>query len=235
MCRQHDLAYDPACLSGLGDAPLNTIADEAGERVIPPYCFRPWCYVDADTCRSKSFERVFRSAYFTFESGADIFFSYSTCNSTAEDWLEVEDDILDSPALGGVALKAAIPTYQIPYMFKRNPNNTEEILSTTGEEYYDDRIPWEGAYPKYLKKLVEISQGDIKNVTFTHRSRASSLVHPTSSFTASVQDIQDGLLDMAVGPFWVTGTLSRGLAFQSIPSTILYSSLHIATISQLNV
>jgi hypothetical protein len=30
-------------------------------------------------------------------------------------------------------------------------------------------------------------------------------LYPDSSFTAAVQDIEDGLVDMAVGPFWITG------------------------------
>ena len=51
----------------------------------------------------------------------------------------------------------------------------------------------------------QISKGDIQNITYTSRSKASSHVHPTSKFTAAVQDIEDGLVDMSVGPFWITG------------------------------
>ena len=48
----------------------------------------------------------------------------------------------------------------------------------------------------------QVSNGDIKNLTFTYRSKSSSLVHPTSSFTAAVQDVSDGLV----------GTLPRTIA-----------------------
>ena len=48
----------------------------------------------------------------------------------------------------------------------------------------------------------QVSNGDIKNLTLTYRSKSSSLVHPTSSFTAAVQDVSDGLV----------GTLPRTIA-----------------------
>jgi len=44
----------------------------------------------------------------------------------------------------------------------------------------------------------------------------SGIVHPASSFTAAVQDIEDGLVDMAVGPFWVTSQRLQMASF-SLP------------------
>jgi len=38
-------------------------------------------------------------------------------------------------------------------------------------------------------------------------------VHPQSSFTAAVQDIMDGLVDMSVGPFWITSEFLNILIF----------------------
>jgi hypothetical protein len=55
-------------------------------------------------------------------------------------------------------------------------------------------------------------------MNFTHRSRVSGIVHPSSSFTAAVQDIEDGLVDMAVGPFWITSQRLRMSSF-SLPFT----------------
>jgi len=46
---------------------------------------------------------------------------------------------------------------------------------------------------------VRVSNGDIGGLNFTHVSRASNLEHPSSSYTAAVQDIANGLVDM-VGP-----------------------------------
>jgi len=64
----------------------------------------------------------------------------------------------------------------------------------------------------------QISNGDIQSMNFTHRSRVSGIVHPASSFTAAVQDIEDGLVDMAVGPFWVTSQRLQMASF-SLPFT----------------
>ena len=83
MCLQHDLVHDPACQ-----------VDQAGESLIPSYCFRPWCYVNPDVCKRDSMEQVYRSSYFPFDSGVDLFYSYSTCNSTADDWSSVHTDII---------------------------------------------------------------------------------------------------------------------------------------------
>ena len=39
-------------------------------------------------------ERAFQSSYITYESGINVYYSYSTCNSTAEDWFDyTADDI----------------------------------------------------------------------------------------------------------------------------------------------
>ena len=35
---------------------------------------------------------MYRSDYFNFNSGVNLFYSYSTCNSTADDWLDDEND-----------------------------------------------------------------------------------------------------------------------------------------------
>ena len=98
---------------------------------------------------------------------------------------------------------ASVPKYQVPIMFKRDENG--EPLGSAGSEYYDNSIGYDGIFPDYIENIVRISSGDIKNVSYTYRSRASSIIHPTSSYTATVQDIQDGLIDIGVAPFWVTG------------------------------
>jgi len=191
-CLQHDLHNDPACF-GDGD-----------DIIIPAYCFRPWCYVDADVCVRESNERVYRSSYFNINSGVDVFYSYSTCNSTADDWLVIGNGKVAHVNLGHITIKANVPTYVVPMLYKRDPNSND-ILHVTGSEYYDNSVPYEGVYPTFAERIMKFSGGDIKNITYTHRSKVSSDIHPTSSFTAAVQDIQDGLVDMSVGPFWITG------------------------------
>ena len=105
MCLQHDLLHDATCRVGL----------PADGNIIPPHCFRSWCYVDEAACKKYSGERVFRSSYFSFDSGLDLYYSYSTCNSTADDWLEAKNSVVgSSEAFGGVSLDANIATYVQP-------------------------------------------------------------------------------------------------------------------------
>ena len=63
----------------------------------------------------ESYERVFRSSYFDEDTGVDIHFSYSTCNSTADDWLETENTYkLEASVMGGKDILANIPSYRVP-------------------------------------------------------------------------------------------------------------------------
>ena len=84
-------------------------------------------------------------------------------------------------------------------------------------------IPFAGVYINYINEIVSISNGGIKDIAYTHQSKASDILHPTS-FTAAVQDIEDGLADMGVGPFWVTAERLKMVAF-TVPVGALY--LHI--------
>ena len=117
--------------------------------------------------------------------------------------MAVEEDIVGNRALGGASIVASTPHYVFPMVFKKDIYG--EPISSPGIEYYDNSVPFDGVYPTYVQQLVEISNGDIKNITLKHHSKAADIVHPSSSFTAAVQDVQDGLVDLAIGPFWITG------------------------------
>ena len=62
-------------------------------------------------------------------------------------------------------------------------------------------MPYEGVLVDYMDALKETSNGDF-TVTYTHGSKGSRLVHPTSSFSGVVQDVKDGLADMGLGSFY---------------------------------
>ena len=121
-CLQHDLIHDPAC-----DLTKVNVTN------IPAYCISPWCYVDMETCARDSEERVIRTEYF---GEADVFYSYATCNSTYE-WSELDSD--SKRVLGGISIKAAIPTYLVPMLYKMSDG---EILASPGDEYYNNRWVW---------------------------------------------------------------------------------------------
>ena len=62
-----------------------------------------------ETCIRKTLEHVFRSVYFD-----NLYFLYSTCNSTADDWLEFERDF----SLKGITIKTTVPNYLYPLLYK---------------------------------------------------------------------------------------------------------------------
>lgn len=171
------------------------------EKTFDNSCNRYWCYVEnKDSCMSSPSHRVYRSKYFaTANDGVDLFYAYTVCNSS--------DDLPSVPnpkqTLGGVTILTTTPqAYFPPYHYKRNGEG--EILSLPGEEYWNVSIPYEGVMIDYLDQVQALADGDF-TIEWTFGSKASRLVHPSSAYTASVQDIQDGLIDMAVGPIWVTG------------------------------
>lgn len=194
-CLQHDLLHDPKCLF------VNNTSN-TNNAIIPPYCFQSWCYVDASTCKRDSEEAVYKSDYF---STHDLFYSYSTCNSTDFFWTQQQELISNQGVVGGLAISAVIPTFQDPHMGKIMPNGTIFYDRVSdGEAYFNDSIPFGGLYIDYINAIVQLSNGDIKNASFTHSSKASIKQHPTSAFTAAVQDVENGLVDLGVGPFWIT-------------------------------
>lgn len=81
-----------------------------------------------ESCTRYSEDRVFRSEYFAEE---EVFFSYNTCDNSAEDWLVHEN------TMGGISIKAIVPVYNVPMLYK----TTEEgdVLASPGEEYYNNR------------------------------------------------------------------------------------------------
>eukprot|EP00986_Skeletonema_menzelii_P001101 scaffold298_cov130-Skeletonema_menzelii.AAC.4 len=140
--------------------------------------------------------------------------TYTTCNSTDYFWQQ-QSSANNVTVAGGVNISVAVPgLYVYPMINKQLPDGT--ILWTTTEDkryYFDDTIPYGGIYIDYVNSLVNVSNGDIQNMTFTHTSRASMKRYPTSSFTAAVRDVENGLVDMAVGPFWITGQRLRLTTF----------------------
>ncbi len=106
--------------------------------------------------------------------------------------------------LGGINLTAIVPTFTYPVMSKQLPSGAVWERTENNTYYFDDSIPFGGIYIDYVNAIAQLSNGDIQNdVMFTHTSRGS-LKRYTSAYTAAVQDVENGLADMAVGPFWIT-------------------------------
>ena len=217
FCLQHDLLFSPVCQD----------LDET-----KTYCLRRWCYVDLDSCKTNSSDRIYRSDYFGSSSGLifedsggiDLYYSYTTCNSTGADWEKYKKEQLPADKVLGAVSLVSLATNVMPFGFKRGP--TGDILNSTSPEYKNDSVPYQGVYIDYIEKLIGISNGDILMVNYTHRSNAASLINPTSTGTATVQDVADGLVDLAVGPYWITGERLKMTAF-----TVPLSAYHIKIIN----
>lgn len=148
-------------------------------------------------------ERVYRSEYFGSsqqvffqeEAGIDLYYSYTTCNSTGADWeaYKKEEATIDY-VLGNIAI-VSTPIYVIyPMVFKNDANGVN--LGTGSPEYKDDSVPFEGVYIDYAEELMRVSNGDIAMINYTHRSNAADLGYPSSPGTATVQVVADGLIGM---------------------------------------
>jgi hypothetical protein len=131
-----------------------------------------------------------------------LFYSYATCNSTGADWeaYKKEETALDM-VLGNIAILST-PIYVIyPMVFKQNTNG--EGLAIGSPEYKDDSIPFTGVYIDYAEKLMQVSNGDIAMINYTHRSNAADFGYPSSPGTATVQDVADGLIGMSILFIWL--------------------------------
>ena len=198
-CLRHDLIHDPIC----------QIDDLSSAVVVPEWCFQSWCYVDGNSCKKNSEEDVFKSDSFP---QLDIYYSYTTCNSTDSFWLDyVDSSLTNASVAGGVNISAVVPSLDNPVLHKELPDGTLVSYFNDVDDmyYFDDSIPFGGIYIDYVNSIVQLSKGDIQNVTYTHTSRASLKRYPMSSYTAAVQDVERGLVDMAAGPFWITGQRLR--------------------------
>ncbi|KAL9181674.1 hypothetical protein ACHAXT_012017 [Thalassiosira profunda] len=194
-CLPHDLGVDANCV----ESNMN------GNATMPQFCNRSWCYVNRTQCRATE-ERVYRSQMFPAESGVDMFFSYSTCGSSPADWFESTHY-----ALGGVAMTAIAPNYNIlPWVYTRDYDGT--IPAVPGEEYYDANVPPEGVHINFVNALQKMSDEDF-TVSYVPGSRASAKVHPSSPGNAAVQDVVDGIADIAIGPIWITGGRLKKVTF----------------------
>lgn len=155
---------------------------------------------------SSIIEHIYRSEWlnagsnsFIPEPGVDLFYSYTTCNSTDAGWEEFKAVGANNQVLGGIPIISTASYVVSPMVYKTDING--EVLVAGSPEYKNDSVPFEGVYISYMEELMSLSKGDIA-INYTHRSNSADNMYPTSAGTAAVQDVADGLLDMAIGPYW---------------------------------
>jgi len=207
-CKQHDLAHDPKCSSAGEVIYDNGVARQPIP--APEYCFDQWCFVDKATCKNST-ELFYRTSTSTL-SEANLFYSYSTCNSSAQAWLSFQT----MKSLEGKSVRVTIPGYVPPAHYK-NDENGERAHPSLTSIYNNDSIPWKGFVVDYLNALDKISNN--AGFKFTHNSVGSKTVIKDSNYTASVYDVQVGLADMAAGYFWITSERLKMTTFTTAVAT----------------
>ena len=177
-CDTHDLQVDPVCI----------------QNPDVPHCNNPWCYVDMEKC-SKSQDLVYRTNVFTEK----LYYSYSTCGSSADDWLDFDTTKVFMNQ--NQTLRVALPTSYWPVHFKVDPTTGEDV-KFDAPEYYDNTIPWQGWIVDYFNAVVKIS--NMPNVEYVHRSVGSGNKGYSSMWTQTVTDVEAGVADLAISSFWAT-------------------------------
>lgn len=193
-CNRHDLFSHPACADADADIKKKKKKKE-------PFCEESWCYVDFDKCKDSS-ELVFKSTFMAHRLENDLFYSYSTCNSTNY-W----DLFLSTQELKDETLTVTIPSLLHPLHYKTKTaddsnNETISLDSIIGNEdddqaarasyFKNDTIEWKGYVIDYLNAVLELT--DMKGFHFTHRSGGSEVAIKSSIFTGAVYD---GKLDLS--------------------------------------
>lgn len=186
-CATHDLDADPLCQQDDGD----------GDDDRPAYCHDAWCFVAYDQCR-KSTESLYASS--SIVTPRRLYYSYSTCGSTAADWL----DFSTTRPLRNTTLRIALPQVDWPHHWKRRITVNGGPADREGPEYYNDQLPWEGWAVEYFDAVLALSNVIPHKVQYTHRSRGSQTKGYYSAWTQTVTDVGAGIVDMSVSSYWVT-------------------------------
>jgi len=203
-CQNHDLTNDPKCFGG--DDHLyasKNVSDVPGQAdLLPDYCKEQWCYVDKTQCKNSS-ELLYRSDSF---SKSNLFYSYSTCNSTAHSWRSFQT----TQSIEDKLVQVTIPELWYPAIYKETEDKNMTPSSSIAL-YRNDSIPWKGLVIDYLNAI-----GKMSNTTFnfTHRSGGADKIS-TNTYTAAVYDVQVGISGMAASLFWVTSERLRMTAFST--------------------
>lgn len=152
------------------------------------YCKEAWCYVNATTCRAS--EKIYvQSSWFK-----GLYYSYSTCDSHETPWRNSEI----SQKLQGKVVKIAYPMSYFPNFYRKDAEGNP-ITSYDGDKV-NGTGDYLGIYPEYWKMLEEAGGFTSKPQFVSLGSRAIQ----SSSWTACVQDVMNGIVDICPGDFWNT-------------------------------
>jgi len=179
-------------------------ADATGTPIdnAPLWCARSWCYVDADVCKEND---LFYTRSHVFPQ---LYYSYQTCGSDPRTTSDLRS------ALNGQVIKAGMPTLYYPNLYKVD----EQASAENPDIYKDTTKEWKGVVPEYVADLVLLSKRSstqgIAAIDYTHISNAA-IAHvferdnTKSSYTACIDDVENGRVDMCAADFWITSDRSK--------------------------
>ena len=171
------------------------------------WCQMPWCYVDRDACMRSDLD-IQGSLMFT-KLQRRLFYSYGTCGQSGDPLAFASTFNPITQELAGETLQVGIPTMDYPMHFKRNGDGN--VVTGTGELFYDNSVPWEGSMIQYMDAILELS--NFARFKYTYTSNNARLAKPSSKWTAVVYDVSNHALDFGGSDFWVTTERSAMSAF----------------------
>jgi hypothetical protein len=183
ICAAHDSGLGPTCDSAAG--------------TNPDFCGELWCYVDKEKCKGSTHSLHRSDMHLANDLHASLYFSYSTCGGSSAPWSQFRT----TSSVAGKTLIFTVPILHHPFHFKIDAAG-HKITAFESPPYFNDSMVWVGAVTDYLSAVVELST--IRAANFTWLSRGASKKFPSSVWTASVLDVQNGLSQVGASNFWVT-------------------------------
>lgn len=173
-CATHDDGLAPWCDDG----------DDAAS-----YCAQEWCYVDADLCHDSVYDYHASGVL----PGRGLYYSYETCGGTDTAW----EDLQVTSYLAGQTVRVAIPALSYPDHYAVAADGTP----ISGERAtINHTATYAGVYIDLYKAASELGGFTIEWTT----TSVGSLNNHDSSWTACVDDVSKGLVDLCIGNFWTT-------------------------------
>lgn len=150
-------------------------------------CDEPFCFIDPSKCKFSENNTYAQSSFFP-----NLYYSYSTCGGTNH-W----ESFAVSRQLQGTTLRVGIPSIYFPDHFKLgddgNPISFDRDINAGVGDF-------QGIYIQLLDDIAADANFTVKYESVS----AAALEEHGSAWTACVQDVGRGLLDLCIGNYWET-------------------------------
>ena len=167
------------------------------------------CYVDGDVCRDSVYS-FWKST--TFEG---LHWSYATCGGDESLWT---DNVIIT-GLQGKTIRGAIPKSYYPMHYYLDDLG-DPVASELVTSLADADRPKYGLWMEYYEELANRA-GFTWEWVYTS---SGSLHDQSSTWTACVQDVKQGLIDLCIGNFW---TVEERLAMSSFVSPTFIDNFYL--------